>query len=553
MAGFSRASLYSRLVVAASVACLASFYCSLVGSAMVPANAQTLMGGQRGDGDPSPPLAHVDSHTPHRKGLKHPQWESDSKFSSSKIAIDNNHPTMQHFTKTKDAEVSDYNQRINMDGSSTRENRILLDDSLMVREEEQPIRSRVARAAAESVPVASSKFLEKTVESFNNFEGSGSDQPSQDDVQKGMVEEPSAETRLGVDNADCPECLRRKQEMKKLPPEKLRQMRLEQIKKRILSKLKMDQAPNISASSVDIPEPLARGRMVENNNDVSGMVDQEDSYLEDDRWEEEELNEIEENYQDTSQVIVTAQEGLGACPHKTSSSGCFSFEITSNVEENIVSAKLWFLLNDSPMEVDQNRTLVVSHIGTGRHSRRTSLHTVTVVYRADWVTVDVTRAVRHLVVHAKKNYLFEVRCTTCLNTGNPTNMKSGRRPFLVLGKTERRPRLPRSIICPPNHTTCCKEIFYVSFAELKWDWIIEPKGYSANYCRGSCEDNVAQGYGHTYIMTTVKNMNVDRGLSIIPCCAPIKTKPLVLLYYDNEGFIYKKQLQNMITESCACM
>ncbi|XP_038057295.1 growth/differentiation factor 8-like [Patiria miniata] len=543
MAGSLTTSLYSRLLVAASVACLACCYNSLVSGATVPSNAATSVGQQGRAGDPSPHTS-ADSHRSHREVFHHTKGSS-----LSQMAIENNFHRTQHFTKTKDEEMSDNYQRIHMDGPSPREHHVLLDDSLMIPgEEEQQSRSRVERAADAGLPIAGSKFLEKTVASFNNVEGSGSDLPAQDmNVQKGFMDETLSETRPGVDSGDCPECLRRKQEMENLPPEKLRQMRLEQIKMRILSKLKMEQAPNVSASSVDIPEPLARGRMVGNQNDVSWTTDQhdqEESYLEDDRWEEEELNDIEENYQDTSQVIVTAHEGLN---------GCFTFEITASVEENIMSAKMWFLLKDSAEEVDQNRTLVVSHIGTGRHARRSVLHTTTVVYRADWVTIDVTRAIRHMVVHAKRTYMFEVRCITCRNPGNPTNMKPGRRPFLVLGKGEQRPRMPRSIICPPNHTTCCKEIFYVSFAELKWDWIIEPKGYSANYCRGSCEDNVAQGYGHTYIMTTVKNMNVDRGLSIIPCCAPLKTKPLVLLYYDNEGFIYKKQLQNMITDSCACM
>ena len=246
--------------------------------------------------------------------------------------------------------------------------------------------------------------------------------------------------------------------------------------------------------------------------------------------------------------------GLGACPRKKDSVGCFSFEISANnLEENIVSAKLWIHLRNSAQEIDQNRTLVVSHISNGRHARHTVLHTSTVEYKADWVTLDLTHAVRRMVVHAKRSYLFEVTCATCRATGNPVDMKPGRRPFLVLGKGVRRQRRPRSVICPPNETQCCKEIFYVSFAELKWDWIIEPKGYSANYCRGSCDDNVAQGYEHTYVMTTVRNQNIDRGLSIVPCCAPLVTKPLVLLYYDNEGYIYKKLLQNMITESCACM
>ncbi len=487
--------------------------------------------------------------------------ESNSKLSSPLVAIENNQLLTKIFQETKDSETSENSQRnLDRDRRSAKKTEVLLDDSMTIEREAadtssgRPASDHTVHAVGETdgIPVAGSGFLAKTVESFANSEGSGSDPIVQTNVRASAAG--GDEKQSGVDSAYCPDCVRRKQELEKLPPERLRLLRLEKIKMQILSKLKLERAPNVSASSVDIPEPLARGRMASGGDTDLGMGYEDGGEDADgDTWEEDELNEVQDNYEDTSQVIITAQEGLGACPRKTDSVGCFSFEISANLEENIVSAKLWIHLTKSAQETDQNRTLVVSHISTGRHSRHTVLYTTTVVYKADWVTLDLTHAVRRMVVHAKRSYLFEVTCATCRQTGNPVDMKPGRRPFLVLGKGVRRPRRPRSVICPPHETQCCKEIFYVSFAELKWDWIIEPKGYSANYCKGSCEDDVAQGYAHTYVMTTVRNQNIDRGLSIVPCCAPLVTKPLVLLYYDNEGYIYKKLLQNMITESCACM
>ncbi|XP_071800213.1 growth/differentiation factor 8-like [Asterias amurensis] len=559
MVGLSRTNLYLRPFLTIVVMCLACCYCSMVECAMVPLKTPQSPAGHQQRGA-SPPITATNAQ--HRTLLQ----ESNSKLSSSSslvVAIENNQLLTKIFQETKDSETNSQ-RNLDRDRRSAKKTEVLLDDSMTIEREagktssEQPPASEhTVYAVGETgdIPVAGSGFLAKTVESFaNSAEGSGSEQIVQTNVRAsagGGEEKQSG----GGDSDYCPDCVRRKQELEKLPPERLRLLRLEKIKMQILSKLKLERAPNVSAGSVDIPEPLARGRMAASGDTDLGMGYEDGGEdVNGDNWEEDELNEIQDNYEDTSQVIITAQEGLGACPRKKDSVGCFSFEISANnLEENIVSAKLWLHLRNSAQEIDQNRTLVVSHISNGRHARHTVLHTSTVEYKADWVTLDLTHAVRRMVVHAKRSYLFEVTCVTCRSTGNPVDMKPGRRPFLVLGKGVRRQRRPRSVICPPNETQCCKEIFYVSFAELKWDWIIEPKGYSANYCRGSCDDNVAQGYAHTYVMTTVRNQNIDRGLSIVPCCAPLVTKPLVLLYYDNEGYIYKKLLQNMITESCACM
>lgn len=64
-------------------------------------------------------------------------------------------------------------------------------------------------------------------------------------------------------------------------------------------------------------------------------------------------------------------------------------------------------------------------------------------------------------------------------------------PFLVLETETTSPNIKRSrrraLECNPRVKQCCKQRFFISFAELGWqDWIIAPRGYYANYCRGHC-------------------------------------------------------------------
>ena len=52
-------------------------------------------------------------------------------------------------------------------------------------------------------------------------------------------------------------------------------------------------------------------------------------------------------------------------------------------------------------------------------------------------------------------------------------------------------RKRRNVNCLPGSSECCMDSLYIDFASIGWnDWIVHPKGYNANFCRGSC-DSVA--------------------------------------------------------------
>lgn len=131
------------------------------------------------------------------------------------------------------------------------------------------------------------------------------------------------------------------------------------------------------------------------------------------------------------------------------------------------------------------------------------------------------------------------------------------RPFLVLHTEARRPRRVRRRAINCNgalHGQCCKESFYVSFKALGWDdWIIAPRGYFANYCRGDCTGpyrtpDTFQTF-HAHFIEEYRKMGLLNGMQ--PCCAPIKFSSMSLIYYGDDGII-KRDLPKMVVDECGC-
>lgn len=131
------------------------------------------------------------------------------------------------------------------------------------------------------------------------------------------------------------------------------------------------------------------------------------------------------------------------------------------------------------------------------------------------------------------------------------------RPFLVLRTETRRKRRVRrrAINCNgASHGQCCKESFYVSFKALGWDdWIIAPRGYFANYCRGDCTGTYRTPDTfqtiHAHFIDEYRKMGLLNGMQ--PCCAPIKFSSMSLIYYGDEGII-KRDLPKMVVDECGC-
>ncbi|KAH8391466.1 hypothetical protein KR215_011382, partial [Drosophila sulfurigaster] len=158
-----------------------------------------------------------------------------------------------------------------------------------------------------------------------------------------------------------------------------------------------------------------------------------------------------------------------------------------------------------------------------------------------WQRFDMTETIREWYSdHKNRNLRLLIDCTGC---GSQYSLhlfpRSSRRALDCGGTTSGQ---------------CCKESFYVSFKALGWDdWIIAPRGYFANYCRGECTGpfrtpDTFQTF-HTHFIEEYRKMGLLNGMK--PCCAPVKFSSMSLIYYGDEGII-KRDLPKMVVDECGC-
>jgi len=103
-------------------------------------------------------------------------------------------------------------------------------------------------------------------------------------------------------------------------------------------------------------------------------------------------------------------------------------------------------------------------------------------------------------------------------------------------------------------TVCQRHTMRVSFDELGWsNWVIAPRTIEAYRCSGDCPYPLAgqlNGSNHAMLMTMMNS--VEPATSPMPCCVPVKLKPVSLLYLDASDNVVLRQYDDMVIESCGC-
>ncbi len=98
----------------------------------------------------------------------------------------------------------------------------------------------------------------------------------------------------------------------------------------------------------------------------------------------------------------------------------------------------------------------------------------------------------------------------------------------------------------------------LSFESLDWDWVIAPKEYSANFCKGSCPEPLPRNMkatNHAIVKAIYRSkLTNETEFNDLPpaCCVPVKLNPMSMLY-NYEGLPYVRRLNEMSAEYCACV
>ncbi|KAI5103637.1 southpaw precursor, partial [Silurus meridionalis] len=100
---------------------------------------------------------------------------------------------------------------------------------------------------------------------------------------------------------------------------------------------------------------------------------------------------------------------------------------------------------------------------------------------------------------------------------------------------------------------CRRVDMHVDFNQIGWgSWIVFPKKYNAYRCEGACPNPLGQDFhptNHAYMQSLLKYFQPGRVPS--PCCAPIRTSALSMLYYENGEMILRHH-EEMVVEECGC-
>ncbi|KAH9366074.1 hypothetical protein HPB48_018095 [Haemaphysalis longicornis] len=268
--------------------------------------------------------------------------------------------------------------------------------------------------------------------------------------------------------------------------------------------------------------------------------------------------------------LVNSHECTSRGPHPGS---CFVFHLNNELSSRSVGqAELWVFkdLDPSAASSGANHTFAVSELSVDSHRSNRHRHKRVVAFessspRPGWFRFDLTQLVSQWAGRRNRPRGLEISCKTCRASSAsaaPIGSSGDKQPFLVVRTDPNAPapssRSRRSVDCNGSISRCCRESFYVSFKEIGWDsWIIQPTGYSANFCRGTCIHDISVNkYHHTTVLQRFLQSAAGNGandtLKLSLCCTPSRLSSISLIFIDGDQVLKQKSLPNMVVEACEC-
>ena len=104
--------------------------------------------------------------------------------------------------------------------------------------------------------------------------------------------------------------------------------------------------------------------------------------------------------------------------------------------------------------------------------------------------------------------------------------------------------------------------WYISFEEVGWgDWIITPRGFTANHCSGRCQVTRNLSFNctnHAFIknvyLRRVHRLGQPLNPAILPVtCVPRDFNSMSLIYMNDESELVNRIMVDMVVRSCSCM
>ncbi|XP_022660072.1 transforming growth factor beta-2-like isoform X2 [Varroa jacobsoni] len=263
-------------------------------------------------------------------------------------------------------------------------------------------------------------------------------------------------------------------------------------------------------------------------------------------------------YEEESRMVVFADQDV-TCPSEIRDEAllCLQFDISRVLQSStIVRAEIGIFFLSGHNQSFNLREIRKNFLTGPR---------ITGASSQGWVRFDATSLVARWVkdtsegTRASSTRIVQLACPTCIN-GTFNQIRDAKEsPFLFISivpqKSNR--RLKRSVECSMSNMQkgCCKAPFEVSFHDdIGWRWIVVPKTFTPNFCRGQCELEVnmlgPHGLAKNSYMKAypVRAQNIELAM----CCAPKVLKPLTIVYFVNKDTLNVTTIPDMIVEDCHC-
>lgn len=321
--------------------------------------------------------------------------------------------------------------------------------------------------------------------------------------------------------------------------------RLETIKFQILSKLRLEQAPNISKNTINYILPKAPP--------LQDLIDQYD--VQRDSSSDGSLED--DDYHATTETVIIMPSEPEFVADTTEKTKCCYFKVSSKIQLNKISkAQLWIHLKpvQKPTTVVVQILRVIKPLKDGsRHIGIRALKLEMNPGPGSWQSIDVKTVLQNWLRHPESNLGIEIKAFD----GNredlaATNNENGLMPFIEVKviDTPKRFRRESGIDCDEHsaETMCCLYPLIVDFEAFGWDWVIAPKKYKANYCSGECGIEFLQKYPHSHVINQA-NQKGPTG----PCCSPTKLSSINMLYFNEDAEVIQGKIPGMVVDRCGCV
>ncbi|XP_076361430.1 growth/differentiation factor 8-like isoform X2 [Tachypleus tridentatus] len=338
-----------------------------------------------------------------------------------------------------------------------------------------------------------------------------------------------------------------------LTPEQEKKQRLKMIKAQILTKLGMSQPPNITTKSLKNIPPLFD---LLNRYNLQADV----PFFQRDQPESDVENEDSAT---TDLAFAFATDTPSLEYDQTLEKNILHFDFSEKVmKSRLKKAHLWIYLKSVKDLQHGGVTVHINQVVRGIESLSQLQYRVKHVdlkgHHGRWIKLGVRKVVSHWINHPEENLGLMIQTEDYKGNFVPISYFSEKdeeshRPFIEIEM--KKPQVIRSkresdgLECDLETTEvrCCRYPLTVDFVEFKWDWVIAPKRYEANYCSGECPFVFLHRYPHTHLVQQIDPLG-----SIGPCCAPSKISSITMLYFNDNSNIILGVLPGMIVKKCGC-